>query len=46
MFFLFWSKTLTVCCDNDESDDSVETANDCVDLWPISEHREGSDRRV
>ena len=45
MFLLFWQKT-KFCCGNDESDDCVETASNCVDLWPIPAHREGSDRRV
>ena len=44
--FLLFAKRLNVCCGNDESDDCVETASNCVDLWPISVHREGSDRRV
>ena len=42
----YFGKRLNVCCGNDESDDCVETASNCVDLWPISAHREGSDRRV
>ena len=42
----YFGKRLKVCCGNDESDDCVETASNCVDLWPISAHREGSDRRV
>ena len=41
----YFGKRLNVCCGNDESDDCVETASNCVDLWPVSAHCEGSDRR-
>ena len=35
MFLPFWQKTLTVCCGNGENHDCVETASNCVDLWPF-----------
>ena len=42
----YFGNRLNVCCGNDESEDCVKTVSNCVDLWPISAHREGSDRRV